>query len=163
MLEQTDEFSPGIQPYDPNIWGPPTALDPLSPTTDLISAAGSPGSTMDITNKTSDAPHFSFPQPDMDSPNAGPRIVADITAGLPSIAQLAADMATGDVNWEQQPKHQSGTITQGVPALSTLLEEDEQSASPQYGDENMSVNMDLTSNQGAAFNKHAYLACIGKQ
>lgn len=116
---------------------------------------------MDITNKTADAPHFSFPQPDMDSPNVGPRIVGDITAGLPSIAQLAADMATGDINWEQQPRHQSGTITQGVPALSTLLEEDEQSASPQYGDENMSVNMDLTSNQGAASahsDKHACIA-----
>lgn len=160
VLEQTDEFSPGVQPYDPNIWGPPAALDPLSPTTDLISAAGSPGSTMDITNKTAEAPHFSFPQPDLDnSPNA-PRVVGDITAGLPSIAQLAADMATDEINWEQPPKHQSGTITQGVPALSTLLEEDEQNTSHEFGDENMSVNMELTSNQGDTLAmQHVYAKC----
>lgn len=125
-------------------------LDPLSPTTDLISAAGSPGSIVDITNKTADAPPFSFlqAQPEEESPNVVPRIVGDITAGLPSIAQLAADMATDDLNWEHAAKHQSGTITQGVPALSTLLEEDEQNISREFGDENMSVNMELTSNQG---------------
>lgn len=148
VQERTDEFSPGLQPYDPNIWGPPATLDPLSPTTDLISAAGSPGSTMDITNKTAGAPHFSFPQAEEESPNVLPRIMGDITAGLPSIAQLAADMATDEINWEQPAKHQSGNITQGVPALSTLLEEDEQNTSREFGDENMSVNMELTSNEG---------------
>ena len=147
-MEQTDEFSPRVQPYDPNIWGPPAPLDPMSPTTDLLSAAGSPGSTMDITNKTTDGPHFSFAQPELDSPNALPTTGGDITEGLPSIAQLAADMATDEIDWEHPAKRQHGAITQGVPALSTLLEEDEQGSIPEYGNENMSVNMELTSNQG---------------
>ena len=146
--EQTGQPSPDYNQYDPAIWG--SSALPASPAEDLISAGGSPGSTMDITNRTMDLANSAFPQPGLDSPSVIPKPFGDITAGLQSFADLAADVATTDeIGWEQ-PAAQgpAGNITAGVPALSTLLEEDEEGRTCAYGDENMSVNMELTTGMG---------------
>ena len=119
---------------------------------------GSPGSTMEITSRTDDLASNVFPQPGLDSPSAIPKPFGDITAGLQSFAELAADMATTDeIGWEQPARQEpAGNITAGVPALSTLLEEDEEGRTSAYGDENMSVNMDLTAETGSL---HLNLHC----
>lgn len=114
---------------------------------------GSPGSTMEITSRTDDLANNGFPQPGLDSPIAIPKPFGDITAGLQSFAELAADMATtGEIGWEQPARQEpAGNITAGVPALSTLLEEDEEGRTSAYGDENMSVNMDFTAETGTPY------------
>lgn len=146
--EQVGQSSPDFNRYDPAIWG--SSALPTSPPEDLISTGGSPGSTMDITNRTADLANIMFPQPGLDSPSAIPKPFGDITAGLQSFADLAADMATTDeIGWEQPARQEAGgNITAGVPALSTLLEEDEEGRTLAYGDENMSVNMELTAETG---------------
>lgn len=140
--------SPDYNRYDPDIWG--SAAHPTSPADHLINTMGSPGSTMEITSRTDDLANNVFPQPGLDSPSAIPKPFGDITAGLQSFAELAADMATTDeIGWEQPARQEpAGNITAGVPALSTLLEEDEEGRTSAYGDENMSVNMDLTAETG---------------
>ena len=104
---------------------------------------------MDITNRTADFVDASL-QPDLDSPSAIPKPLGDITAGLASLADLAGDMATTDeIGWEQPARqYQPDSITAGVPALSTLLEEDEEGRTSAFGDENASVNMELTADTG---------------
>lgn len=146
-MEQVGQ-SPDYNRYDPEIWG--SSALPASPPDQLISTGGSPGSTMDITNRTEDVANNAFPQPRLDSPSAIPKPFGDITAGLQSFAELAADMATTDeIGWEQPPRQETDrNITAGVPALSTLLEEDEDGRTSAYGDENMSVNMELTADTG---------------
>lgn len=139
--------SPDYNRYDPAIWG--SSALPASPPDHLINTGGSPGSTMDITNRTADLVNV-FPQPGLESPSAIPKPFGDITAGLQSFAELAADMATTDeIGWEQPARQEpAGNITAGVPALSTLLEEDEDGRTSAYGDENMSVNMEFTAETG---------------
>ncbi|DBB09035.1 TPA: hypothetical protein ACH3X3_007660 [Trebouxia sp. C0006] len=105
---------------------------------------------MEITNRTADLAAMPFPQPGLDSPSAIPKPLGDITAGLQSFADLAADMATTDeIGWEQPVRlHPADNITAGVPALSTLLEEDEEGRTSTYGDENAPVSMELTADTG---------------
>lgn len=150
IADQTGQTSPDYNHYDPAIWG--SSALPTSPPEDLISTGGSPGSTMEITNRTTDLAHSAFPQPGLDSPSAIPKPFGDITAGLQSFADLAADMATTAEIGGEQPaiQHPAGNITAGVPALSTLLEEDEEGRTSAYGDENMSVNMELTAEAGVS-------------
>ena len=148
--EQTGQMSPDYNQYDPAIWG--SSALPASPLEDRVSMGGSPGSTMDITNRTADLANQAFLQPGLDSPSVTSKPFGDITAGLQSFADLAADMATTDeLGWEHPARQElPGNITAGVPALSTLLEEDEEGRTSTYGDENMSVNMDLTAEAGTA-------------
>lgn len=116
---------------------------------------------MDITNRTADLAN-AFPQPGLDSPSAIPKPFGDITAGLQSFAELAADMATTDeIGWEQPARQGvNRDITAGVPALSTLLEEDEDGRTSAYGDENMSVNMELTAETGTLQCTSSDLLCL---
>ena len=148
--EQTGQTSPALHQYDPAIWGS-SALPATPPHASLLSPGQSPGSTMDITNRTADL-GVAFPQPGLDSPSAIPKPLGDITAGLTSLADLANDMVTTDeIGWEQSARHyQPDSITAGVPALSTLLEEDEEGRTSAFGDENASVNMELTADTGEA-------------
>ena len=143
--------SPDYNRYDPEIWG--SSALPTSPPDHLVHASGSPGSTMEITSRTDDLANNAFPQSGLDSPGAIPKPFGDITAGLQSFAELAADMATTDeIGWEQPARQEAaGNITAGVPALSTLLEEDEEGRTSAYGDENMSVNMELTAETGTLY------------
>ena len=143
--------SPDYNRYDPEIWG--SSALPTSPPDHLVHASGSPGSTMEITSRTDDLANNAFPQSGLDSPSAIPKPFGDITAGLQSFAELAADMATTDeIGWEQPARQEAaGNITAGVPALSTLLEEDEEGRTSAYGDENMSVNMELTAETGTLY------------
>ncbi len=106
---------------------------------------------MELTNRTADLAARPFPQPGLDSPSAIPKPLGDITADLQSFADLAADMVTTDeIGWEQPARlHPADNITAGVPALSTLLEEDEEGRTSAYGDENASVSMELTADTGA--------------
>ena len=114
-----------------------------------ITPDGSPGSTMDLTNRTADLVGMPFPQPGLDSPSAIPKPLGEIAAGLQSFADLAADV-TDEIGWERAARQDPvDSITAGVPALSTLLEEDEEGRTSAYGDENASVNMELTENTGA--------------
>ena len=116
---------------------------------------------MDITNRTADF-QGTFPQPGLDSPSAIPKPLGDITAGLASLAELACDMgATDEIGWEQPARqYQPDGITAGVPALSTLLEEDEEGRTSAYGDENASVNMELTADTGDSSAASLLLAAL---
>ena len=148
-MEQSGQTSPDYDPgYDPRIWG--SSAIPATPPDQEPMTPDSPGSSMEITNRSADLAGLSFPQPDLDSPSAIPKPLGDITAGLQSFADLAADMATTDeIGWEQAARQGPvDSITAGVPALSTLLEEDEEGRTSAYGDENASVNMELTADTG---------------
>ena len=147
-VEESGLTSPDYHQYDPDIWGN-SNLPPALPG-GVLSPGGSPGSTMDITNQTADRAGLPFPQPGLDSPSAIPKPLGDITAGLKSFGDLIADMATTEeIGWEQAASYDlGGSITAGVPALSTLLEEDEEGRTSAYGDENASVNMELTADTG---------------
>ncbi len=149
LLEQSGQFSPEDYNYDARIWG--SSAIPATPPDQGPISPDSPGSTMEITNRTADLSAMPFPQPGLDSPSVVPKPLGDITAGLQSFADLAADMATTDeLGWEQPARlHPVDSITAGVPALSTLLEEDEEGRTSAYGDENASVSMELTADTGA--------------
>lgn len=148
VVEQSGQTSPDYHCYDASIWG--SSAIPATPPDQEPMSPDSPGSSMEITNRSADLAGLSFPQPGLDSPSAIPKPLGDITAGLQSFADLAADMATTDeIGWEQAARQQPvDSITAGVPALSTLLEEDEEGRTSAYGDENASVNMELTADTG---------------
>ena len=149
-FEQSGQTPPDYYRYDPEIWGSSAMLP--APPGEMMSPDDSPGSTMDITNRTADLGGMPFQQPGLDSPSAIPKPLGDITAGLASLADLVADMATTDeVGWEQHGRQApADNITAGVPALSTLLEEDDEGRTSAFGDENASVNMELTADTGIA-------------
>lgn len=156
ILEQSGQYSPEDYNYDARIWG--SSAIPATPPDQGPISPDSPGSTMEITNRTADLAAMPFPQPGLDSPSAIPKPLGDITAGLQSFADLAADMATTDeIGWEQPVRlHPADNITAGVPALSTLLEEDEEGRTSTYGDENAPVSMELTADTGA----HSSSICV---
>lgn len=147
ILEQSGQTSPDCYNYDARIWG--SSAIPATPPDQGPISPDSPGSTMEITSRTADM--AAFPQSGLDSPSAIPKPLGDITAGLQSFADLAADMATTDeIGWDQPVRlNPADNITAGVPALSTLLEEDEEGRTSAYGDENASVSMELTADTGA--------------
>ncbi|DBA97231.1 TPA: hypothetical protein ACH3X1_014979 [Trebouxia sp. C0004] len=148
ILEQSGRTSPECYNYEARIWG--SSAIPATPQDQGPISPESPGSTMEVTNRTADLAAMPFPQPGLDSPSVIPKPLGDITAGLQSFADLAADMATTDeIGWEQPPRlNPADNITAGVPALSTLLEEDEEGRILAYGDENASVSMELTADTG---------------
>lgn len=148
ILEQSGQTSPDCYNYDAGIWG--SSAIPATPPDQGPISPDSPGSTMEITNRTADLAAMPFQQPGLDSPSVIPKPLGDITAGLQSFADLAADMATTDeIGWVQPVRlDPADNITAGVPALSTLLEEDEEGRTSAYGDENASVSMELTADTG---------------